>query len=551
MADAKRDANRVPTLIGVTNDSNLDPILLRVDPATNRLLVTATISSGSGGTQYAIGTAAGATDTGNAVLVIRDDALSTLSDAEGDWVALRVGSTGALWTTVTGDVNVTATNLDIRDLSSVSDSVSVLQATASNLNATVVGTGTFAVQDSQDVMLGTDFSSVLGTASLILATQADDIVNTSDGVQTSAFNYWFDGTTWDRARGDATDGLLVNLGANNDVVVSATDLDIRNLTSTDVVTVTGGAGQTADVKVTLDSEAVTVSGTVTVDTELGTAAAITSDAYFGPSAPNVYSFPMIYLGSGFWSRWQQALHGLNVGLGIAAAGVMAEFDDTSPTTITENNFGTVRMSANRNLYTTLRDAAGNERGVNVTASNELSVLDSNSASILTAVELIDDAVFVDDADWTADTSKHLLVGAVTQVATTVNTDGDTTPLTTNAFRELRTAIPESDLATAGTAHVKKYYTNAGAVTDGIIWSPAAGKRWYVTDIFINVSAAATVTLEDDLGAGDAAVWKAELAANSGWSHSFATPLFSGEDAADLIITTSAGNVYVTCVGYEI
>ncbi len=55
--------------------------------------------------------------------------------------------------------------------------------------------------------------------------------------------------------------------------VSATDLDIRNLTSTDVVTVTGGAGQTADVKVTLDSEQVAVSnfpatqavsGTVTI-----------------------------------------------------------------------------------------------------------------------------------------------------------------------------------------------------------------------------------------------------------------------------------------------
>lgn len=170
---------------------------------------------------------------------------------------------------------------------------------------------------------------------------------------------------------------------------------------------------------------------------------------------------------------------------------------------------------------------------------------------LTALQLIDNSIYVDDADWTADTSSHTLVGAVTQVATTANTDGDTTPLTTNAMRELRTAVNESDLATAGTAHVKKYYTNAGAVTDGIIWSPAAGKRWYVTDIFINVSAAATVTLEDDLAGGDSPVWKAELAANSGWSHSFNTPLYSGEDAADLIITTTAGNVYVTVTGYEV
>lgn len=59
-------------------------------------------------------------------------------------------------------------------------------------------------------------------------------------------------------QGTVADGILVNLGTNNDVVVSATDLDIRNLTSTDVVTVTGGAGQTADVKITLDSESVAV-----------------------------------------------------------------------------------------------------------------------------------------------------------------------------------------------------------------------------------------------------------------------------------------------------
>lgn len=184
-------------------------------------------------------------------------------------------------------------------------------------------------------------------------------------------------------------------------------------------------------------------------------------------------------------------------------------------------------------------------------TTHLATIAGDTTAIQTATELIDDTVFVDDADWTADTSKHLLVGGVTQVATTANTDGDVTPLTTNAFRELRTAIPESDLATAGTAHVKKYYTNAGAVTDGIVWSPAAGKRWYVTDLIINVSAAATVTFEDDKAGGDEAVMKFELAANSGVSHTFNTPWFSGEDAADLIVTTSAGNVYITITGYEI
>ena len=47
------------------------------------------------------------------------------------------------------------------------------------------------------------------------------------------------------------------------------------------------------------------------------------------------------------------------------------FDDTTPDSVDEGDGGAVRMSANRNLYTTLRDAAGNERGANVNASNEL------------------------------------------------------------------------------------------------------------------------------------------------------------------------------------
>lgn len=110
-----------------------------------------------------------------------------------------------------------------------------------------------------------------------------------------------------------------------------------------------------------------------------------------------------------------------------------------------------------------------------------------------------------------------------------------------------------DINGSNANHAQKYYTNAGAVTDGIIWSPAAGKRWHILTLYINVSAAATVTLEDDLAGGDSAVWKGELAANSGvvLKYDKEHPFSSTEDAADLIITTSAGNIYVQAVGYEI
>lgn len=124
--------------------------------------------------------------------------------------------------------------------------------------------------------------------------------------------------------------------------------------------------------------------------------------------------------------------------------------------------------------------------------------------------------------------------------------------TTNAI-PTKGVPSDIDINGSNANHTDKYYTNAGAVTDGIVWSPAAGKRWHITTLYINVSAAATVTLEDDLAAGDNVRWKGELAANSGvvLTYDKEHPFSSGEDAADLLITTSAGNVYVQAVGYEV
>lgn len=51
----------------------------------------------------------------------------------------------------------------------------------------------------------------------------------------------------------------------------------------------------------------------------------------------------------------------------------AMFDDVVPDSVDEGDIGIVRMSANRNLYTTIRDAAGSERGLNVDANNEIGV----------------------------------------------------------------------------------------------------------------------------------------------------------------------------------
>lgn len=115
----------------------------------------------TGGTEYNVGDTAGATDTGKVVLVIRDDVLATLSEADGDYTFLRTDSVGALWVTISGDVNVTATDLDIRDLDGATDSVLLSDGT----NDLVINAdGSINVVTSSQAL---DSVYVYGTANLV------------------------------------------------------------------------------------------------------------------------------------------------------------------------------------------------------------------------------------------------------------------------------------------------------------------------------------------------------------------------------------------------
>jgi len=80
---------------------------------------------------------------------------------------------------------VSATNLDIRDLTSVSDSVEVKQSTSSNLK------GEMKITD------GTDIAEVLSS-------NADSFSNSTNQLVTASFTSVFNGSSWDRLRGDTS-----------------------------------------------------------------------------------------------------------------------------------------------------------------------------------------------------------------------------------------------------------------------------------------------------------------------------------------------------------
>jgi len=79
-----------------------------------------------------------------------------------------------------------------------------------------------AVDASGHLQIDIAASSATVTVDTELSNAAALADNTANPTVTSvgAFPHWYDGSTWDRAPGTAADGLLVNLGTNNDVTVT-------------------------------------------------------------------------------------------------------------------------------------------------------------------------------------------------------------------------------------------------------------------------------------------------------------------------------------------
>lgn len=88
----------------------------------------------------------------------------------------------------------------------------------------------------------------------ILADGADALTNATNQLVTGSFIYGFNGTTWDRLPATTADGLLVNLGANNDVTItSGTITTVSTVTSVTAIANALPAGTNAIGKLTANS----------------------------------------------------------------------------------------------------------------------------------------------------------------------------------------------------------------------------------------------------------------------------------------------------------
>lgn len=164
-----------------------------------------------------------------------------------------------------------------------------------------------------------------------LSAAGDNLSAPSNDIQfVGNFGFVYDGSTWDRMPGTAADGVLVNLGSNNDVTVTSgsitadTELptaaaladDASNPTAPavgaflmlwDGATWDRGKGDSTDgqlVNLGANNDVTVTSGSITADTELPSAASL-ADATANPTVPGVGGFLMGYNGT-TWDRVRTA-----------------------------------------------------------------------------------------------------------------------------------------------------------------------------------------------------------------------------------------------------
>jgi hypothetical protein len=233
----------------------------------------------------------------------------------------------------------------------------------------VTNAGTFAVQAAQSgtwtatvtQATGTNLHVVCDSGCSTSTAPADNSAFTAGSTSSSPASGFYHAT-----RDSMTDGRIGAIAIN---VNRAQLIQLENSAKTEIGTQTAPIG----VRFTDGTNFITPS---TVDTDDGTIAGGQANVSL------VASLGYLSDGTNWTSRMQQAAHGTNsTGAGIQLGALVGEFDDTSPTACTENQFCNVRMSTNRNVYNTIRDAAGNERGANVNASNQLSVSVDNTVTV--------------------------------------------------------------------------------------------------------------------------------------------------------------------------
>lgn len=196
------------------------------------------------------------------------------------------------------------------------------------------------------------------------------------------------------------------------------------------------------------------------------------------------------------------------------------------------------------------DALG---GAGAVASGVQRVTLASDDPCVVAAQLIDDMVYVDDADFTDSTSKFALTGGLYQSTPQSITDGDVGPFQT----DVRGAIVASPHAASD--NFWSYAAATGGIdntTTAVTIKAAAGSglRNYITGLQINhntLGAATELAIRD--GAGGTVLWRVGLNTTAAvpFGITFPVPIRSTANTLLEVVTLTAvtGDVFVNAQGF--
>lgn len=202
-------------------------------------------------------------------------------------------------------------------------------------------------------------------------------VVTQGGSSTVNFQVSNDNTNWVSASlmiSSAIGATLPTVSTTSASVVYAGALNARYFR----LNVTGIASGTTAGVIEFFSQAPAQISNLTSVNQTGTWT-VGSNSATGATVPaNAFYMGLNDLTTGFLVGARAASSSTNTSSGILASGIVAVLDDTSPTAITENSFGSVRMSSDRSLFTTPRSTTPTQTSVASSASS-VSLLAANNA----------------------------------------------------------------------------------------------------------------------------------------------------------------------------
>lgn len=347
--------------------------------------------------------------------------------------------------------------------------------------------------------------------------------------------------------GSSTDGLLVNLGANNDVTVTGSVT--ANVGAGPYPVTDNGGSLTVDNAGTFAVQAAQ-SGTWTVqpgNTANTVAWKVDASSVAVPITDNAGSLTVDNAGTFATQETQIITDNAAFTDGtskVFPAGFV--YDEVAGTALTENDVAAGRVNVNRAMVNAIEDGATRGRYATVTAANSLKVDGSAvtqpvSGSVSAAGDVAHDA---------ADSGNPLKVGAkaiTSAAAITLVASGDRT----NVHADLDGAVlsktvPNGDIIServADTGGTSTAFTNFGAV---------ASTRNYVRAIHVYNSSATDGYVDFRDGTAGAVLFTAAAPAGGGMTLACDTPLFktSANTALAYDVSGALTTVYINVSGHQ-